>query len=192
MRRLTRSASGGVTVTEPAPTSVTAIAVSHAASSHGPGNGRTYTRTVRTIRVGGVIRRPVEDVFRVLSNPENAPKWSLNALEEKLTSPPPVGVGSTRRAVVKSFGGRTAENQAVCTEFEPNRRIAWQSTSAPFPFHVTVDFMPLDGGTRIDSTWTLQWTGLMRPLGSLLDGYFTSVMRRDVENLARLMEAGEL
>lgn len=80
--------------------------------------GRTAARLARgrpTLalcepRVGGVIKRPVEDVFRVLSNPENAPKWSLNALEEKLTSPPPVGVGSTRRAVVKSFGGRTAEN----------------------------------------------------------------------------------
>lgn len=132
------------------------------------------------------------DVFRVLSNPENAPRWSLNALEEKLTSPPPVGVGSTRRAVVKSFGGRTAENHAVCTEFEPNRRIAWQSTSAPFPFHVTVDFRPVDGSTQIDSTWSWEPTGIMRPLAPLLDRFFKSVLRRDVENLAAVMEAGDL
>jgi uncharacterized protein YndB with AHSA1/START domain len=102
---------------------------------------------MRTIRVGGVIRRPVEDVFRVLSNPENAPKWSPHAIEEKLTSPPPVRVGSTRRAVVKTFGRGTAENHAVCTAFEPNRRIAWQTTSAPFPFQVTVDFVPVESGT---------------------------------------------
>jgi uncharacterized protein YndB with AHSA1/START domain len=147
---------------------------------------------LRTIRVGGVIKRPVEDVFRVLSNPENAPKWSLNALEETLTSPPPVGVGSTRRAVVKSFGGRTAENHAVCTEFEPYRRLAWRSTSAPFPFQVAVAFTPIDGSTQIDSIWTFQLTGVMRPLGPLLDRWFESVMRRDVENLARVMEAGDL
>ena len=99
---------------------------------------------MRTIRVGGVIRRPVEDAFRVLSNPANAPKWSPHAIEEKLTSPPPVQVGSTRRAVVKTFGRGTAENHAVCTAFEPNRRIAWQTTSAPIPFQVTVDFVPVE------------------------------------------------
>jgi uncharacterized protein YndB with AHSA1/START domain len=142
--------------------------------------------------VGGIVNCPVEDVFRVLSNPENAPKWSLNAVEEKLTSPPPVGVGSTRRAAVKSFGGRTTENHAVCTEFEPNRRIAWQSTSAPVPFQVTVDFTPLEGGTRVDSTWTWESKGLLRPLASLLDRRFRSAMQRDVENLATLMEAGDL
>ena len=134
----------------------------------------------------------MEHVFGVLSNPENAPKWSLTTLEEKLTSPPPVGVGTTRRAVVKGFGGRTAENHAVCTAFEPNRRIAWQTTSAPFPFHVSVDFTPVDGGTQIHSTWTLKWTGIMRPMGPLLDRYFIRVLRRDVENLAALMEAGKL
>lgn len=138
------------------------------------------------------MKRPVEDVFRVLSNPENAPKWSLNALEEELTSPPPVGVGSTRRAVVKSFGGRTTENHAVCTEFEPNRRIAWQSTSAVVPFHVTVDFTPLDGSTQVDSIWTWEPKGLLRPLAPLLDRMFESAMGRDVANLAALMEAGDL
>lgn len=128
----------------------------------------------------------------MLGNPENAPKWSLNALDEELTSPPPVGVGSTRRAVVKSFGGRTAVNHAVCTEFEPNRRIAWQTTSAPFPFHVAVDFTPVEGGTQIDSTWTWEPTGIMRPLAAPLERYFKRVLRRDVENLATLMEAGAL
>jgi hypothetical protein len=51
---------------------------------------------LRTMRVGGTLRRPVEEVFGVLSDPENAPKWSPNALEEKLTSPRPVRVGSTQ------------------------------------------------------------------------------------------------
>jgi uncharacterized protein YndB with AHSA1/START domain len=147
---------------------------------------------MRTVRVSGIVKRPVEDVFAVLSNPGNAPKWSLNAVEEVLTSPPPVRVGSTRRAVVKSFGGPTNVNYAVCTAFEPNRTIAWRSTSAIVPFEVTVDFRPVDVGTAIDSTWTFEPKGLLRPLGPLLARMFQSAMRRDVENLARLMEAGEL
>ena len=142
--------------------------------------------------VGGIIRRPVEDVFGVLSDPENAPKWSPHALEEKLTSPRPVRVGSTRRAVVKSFAGRTAENHAVCTAFEPNRRIAWRTTSAPFPFEVTVDFTPVEGGTRIDSIWTWEPKGLMRPVAPLLNLMLRRVMQRDVDNLRVVMESGDL
>jgi uncharacterized protein YndB with AHSA1/START domain len=147
---------------------------------------------VRSIRVGGLVRRPVEDVFGVLSDPENAPKWSPNALEETLTSPRPVRVGSTRRAVVKTLGGRTAENHAVCTAFDLNRRIAWRSTSAPVPFEVTVNFIPHDGGTRVDSIWTWEPKGLLRPAAPLLDLMFRRAMQRDIDGLRRMMEAGDL
>jgi uncharacterized protein YndB with AHSA1/START domain len=147
---------------------------------------------VRTVRVGGPVRRPVEDVFRVLSNPENAPKWSFNAIEEVLTSPPPVRVGSTRRALVKTFGRGTSENHAVCTAFEPNRRIAWKSTSAPVPFQVTVDFLPIDGGTQIDSLWEWEAKGGLRLVAPLVDRMFRRTMEQDVANLAILMEAGKL
>lgn len=147
---------------------------------------------MRTIRVGGTIRRPVEDVFAVLSDPENAPKWSPNALQEELTSPRPVQVGSTRRALVKTLGRGTAENHAVCTAFEPNRRIAWRSISAPVPFEVTVDFTPIDGATRVESVWIWEPKGLFRIVAPLLDRMFVRAMRQDVDGLRRIMEAGEL
>ena len=147
---------------------------------------------MRTMRVGGIIRRSVEDVFGVLSDPENAPKWSHNAFEETLTSPRPVRVGSTRRAVVRTLGGHREENHAVCTVFEPNRRIAWRSTSARVPFEVTVDFTPFDGGTRIDSIWTWEPKGLLRPVAPLLDPMIRRAIQRDVDNLRVLMESGAL
>jgi uncharacterized protein YndB with AHSA1/START domain len=147
---------------------------------------------MRIIRVGGTIRRPVEDVFAVLSDPENAPKWSPNALQEELTSPRPVQVGSTRRAVVRTLGRGRAENHAVCTAFEPNRRIAWRSISAPVPFEVTVDFTPIDGATRVDSVWSWEPTGLLRPVAALLDLMFRRAMQQDVDGLRRMMEAQEL
>ena len=101
---------------------------------------------MKPLRIGGIINRPVADVFAVLSNPENAVKWALSALEEKLTSPPPVRVGSTRRAVVRSFGGnRTTQNEAICTAFEPDRTLAWKSTSGLVPWSVTVDMTPIGG-----------------------------------------------
>ena len=46
-----------------------------------------------------VINRPVEEVFSVLSNLENNPKWSSAFLEVKKTSDGPIAVGTTWRAV---------------------------------------------------------------------------------------------
>lgn len=144
------------------------------------------------IRIGGIINRPVADVFAVLGNPENAPKWALSAIEEKLTSPPPVRVGSTRRAVVRSFGGRTTQNEAICTAFEPDRTLAWKSTSGIVPWSVTVDMTPIGGATRLDSAWTFEFHGPLRLVRPLLELMFRRAMQRDVDNLKVLMEAGRL
>jgi uncharacterized protein YndB with AHSA1/START domain len=46
------------------------------------------------------IRRPVEDVFAVLTDPTETPNWSANAIQGELITHGPHGVGSRRRAVV--------------------------------------------------------------------------------------------
>lgn len=138
-----------------------------------------------------IINRSVTDVFAVLSNVEDTPKWSSNALEEKMTSAGPVGVGSTRRAVVRSFG-RTAENEAEVTEFEPNRRIALQGISGAFPFRVSMDFERVAGGTRVDWTWDLAPRGFLQLAGPLLARVFTWQFRKDLNSLKDMMEAGAL
>jgi uncharacterized protein YndB with AHSA1/START domain len=138
------------------------------------------------------IDRPVDDVFRVLTTPEDTPKWSSNAVEESLTSPGPVGVGSTRRAVVRSFGGRTTTNETVVTEFEPNRRVAMRTISAPVPFTAAWSFASVPGGTRVDWTWSFEFAGLLRLLAPAFGAYFRRSLRKDLDRLKRMMEAGEL
>lgn len=61
-----------------------------------------------------VINRPIGDVFAVLTNVENTGKWFPGDVKEWWTSPPPHGVGSTRRARVK-MGLMSTENDAVAT-----------------------------------------------------------------------------
>jgi len=137
------------------------------------------------------IERSIEDVFAVLSNVEDTPKWSSNALEEKMTSVGPVGVGSTRRAVVRSFG-RTTENEAEVTEFEPNRRIALQGISAALPFRVSMDFERVTAGTRVDWTWELASRGFLKLAGPLLTGVFRRQFHKDLNKLKDMMESGAL
>jgi uncharacterized membrane protein len=137
------------------------------------------------------IKRSIEDVFAVLSNVEDTPKWSSNAVEEKMTSEGPVGVGSTRRAVVRSFG-RTTENEAEVTEFEPNCRIALQGISAALPFRVSMDFERVTAGTRVDWTWEMAPRGFLKLAGPLLTGVFRRQFHKDLNTLKDLMESGAL
>lgn len=145
-------------------------------------------RTELTIR----IRRPVEHVFRVLTTPELTPRWSRNAIEERLTSPGPVGVGSTRLAVVRTFLGRRSTNEAIVTEFEPNRRVAMRTISGPFPFRAAWSMSEKDGTTRVDWVYEFDLPRLLKPLGPLLVGMFRRTLTADLKQLRRMMEAGEL
>jgi uncharacterized protein YndB with AHSA1/START domain len=138
------------------------------------------------------ISRPIDDVFSVLTTPEDTPKWSSSAVEEQLTSPGPVGVGSTRRAVVRSFGGRTTTNETVVTAFEPNRRVAMRTISAPVPFEAAWAFTALPEGTRVDWTWSFEFKGAARLFGPPFAVYFRRSLQGDLARLKRMMEAGEL
>jgi uncharacterized protein YndB with AHSA1/START domain len=138
------------------------------------------------------INRPIDDVFGVLTTPEDTPKWSSSAAEEQLTSPGPVGVGSTRRAVVRSFGGRTTTNETIVTAFEPNRRVAMRTISAPVPFEAAWSFAALPYGTRVDWTWSFEFKGAARLFGPPFAAYFRRSLQGDLARLKRMMEAGEL
>ena len=105
------------------------------------------------------ISRPVRDVFAVLSDVTNVPKWSSNTVSETLLTPGPLREGSRRRAVIKGFAGRTMQNEAVMVEFEQDRRMVVDVVDAPFPARIVIELTPVDGGTRLD------WTGIFSPGG---------------------------
>ena len=88
-----------------------------------------------------VINRPVEEVFSVLSNLENNPKWSSAFLEVKKTSDGPIAVGTTWRAVQKAFG-QGLESEVEVTEYEPNRKWTQVTKSGPISGEVLVTFEP--------------------------------------------------
>ena len=90
--------------------------------------------------VSVAIKRPVEDVFAVLSDPTNTPKWNSTLLSAKKTSDGPTGVGTTVQSTGKMFG-RQLKTEFTVTEFEVNRRYAVTSTK-PFPLPMTLALEP--------------------------------------------------
>lgn len=138
-----------------------------------------------------IIDRPIEAVFGVLTNVENTGKWFPGDVAEWWTSPPPHGVGSTRRARVK-MGLMTTENDAVATVFEPPHRAGMKGTSKNAPFDAMLTFEPVDGGTLVDSSIELLLRGPARLFGGMFTRWYQKSWDRGLVNLKRMMESGEL
>ncbi|MDP9467652.1 MAG: SRPBCC family protein [Chloroflexota bacterium] len=138
-----------------------------------------------------VINRPIEDVFAVLTNVENTGKWFPGNVKEWWTSPPPHGVGSTRRARVK-MGQMTTENDAVTTVYEPPHRAGMKGTSKNAPFDAMLTFEPVDGGTRVESNIELSMSGPAKLFGGMFTRWYGKSWDHGLVNLKRMMESGEL
>lgn len=141
--------------------------------------------------VSTTIKRPVEDVFAVISNPEDSPKWSSTSLEAKQTSPGPIGVGTTARFVGK-FLGRRIESESVVTEFEPNRKYTWENKTGPFPFKGSVTLEQIEGGTRVNAAAEIEPGGFFKLAEPLLMSMARRQFQSDLDNLKDLMEANAL
>lgn len=137
------------------------------------------------------IRRSIDDVFAVLTDVEQTGKWFPGNVEEHWTSPPPHGVGSTRRAVVTMFGRRSG-NDAVTTEYDPPHRAAMRGTSPNAPFDATLVFAPDGDGTRVEVTTEFHMRGWTRVFGPLVATGYGWAWARGLRKLKRLMESGVL
>ena len=77
------------------------------------------------------IRRPLNEVFDYVANPENLPEWSSLAIEVK-NAPEPLNEGDTFTTVGK-FLGRRFETPFERASYEPNRRYTDRAAGAPIP-----------------------------------------------------------
>jgi carbon monoxide dehydrogenase subunit G len=143
------------------------------------------------VRSSIVINRPIEDVFAVLTNVENTGKWFPGDVKEWWTSPPPHGVGSTRRARVM-MGLMTTENDAVATVYEPPNRAVMKGTSKNAPFEADLRFAAVEGGTRVDATIEMFLRGPAKLFGPMFIRWYDKNWNQGMFNLKRMMESGEL
>jgi len=138
-----------------------------------------------------VINRPLEEVFAVLSNIENNPKWSSAFLEAKKTSAGPIGVGTTWRVVQKALGQRI-EGEAEVTEYEPNRKCALKSRSGPIPAKIRQTFEPVEGSTRVSVVFEAEPGGFFKLAEPLVMSMLKRTLETDFANVKDLMEAHAL
>lgn len=98
------------------------------------------------------INVPVDKVFTFVTQCENRPKWCQGTLESRRTSSGAVGIGATFHEVFEIVLGRKGEVDYTVTEYEPDKRLAFVSTSGPLQIKDTLTFETSKGGTRITQT----------------------------------------
>jgi uncharacterized protein YndB with AHSA1/START domain len=137
------------------------------------------------------IRRPIEDVFAVLTDVEKTEIWFPWDVQERWTSPPPHGLGSTRHAVVQ-MRGRRSENDATVTEYDPPFRAAMRGTSPNAPFLAALAFSRDGETTLVEVTTQFLLQGASRIAGPFFAAWYGRAWAQGLETLKRLMESGEL
>jgi uncharacterized membrane protein len=143
---------------------------------------------VAKIEASVQINRPIEEVFAFAGNIENNPQWQSGVLEAEVTSEGPIAVGTTYRYVTRLLG-RQIETDGEITEYEPNRRYSFKSTSGPFPIGGRLTCEAADGGTKVTLVVAADIGGFFKMAEPLVVRMVKRQYETDVSNLKSLLEA---
>jgi uncharacterized membrane protein len=135
------------------------------------------------------INRPIAEVSAFVAEPKNWLKWESGLVVSEQTSDGPVGVGTTGHRV-NQFMGRRIETTWEVTEYAPDVRAAFKSTSGDMSYTGSMQFDAVDGGTRFTYSIDGQLSGffwrLLEPLVGMMG---QRQFRSDLNRLKELLEA---
>jgi len=136
-----------------------------------------------------VINRPVSDVFLFVSNFENLPQWESNFQKVKLLSATPTDVGTTYQCQLK-LPGQTASSKFEITEFEVNKKIAFEAEPAgPAKPNGSFRFETVPGGTKVTLLPRPEFRGFFKLLEPMMAGYVRKQNQAHLSTLKRILEA---
>jgi uncharacterized protein YndB with AHSA1/START domain len=140
-----------------------------------------------TKRVSVLIARPIQDVFEFIEDARNRPQWDDSVDSEKLTSPEPIGVGTTVRTTLRSMGREYVYTWEV-TEHERPTRMTIESTTGPFPTVLAYELGERDGMTAVDFAVTGRPSGPLRLLQPMIARNTQKNLDRGFARLKQVLE----
>jgi carbon monoxide dehydrogenase subunit G len=146
--------------------------------------GLVFTRSVAV-----QISRPPDEVFAFVADARNRPLWDESVDTEELTSPEPIGVGSTVRTGLRSMGRDYVLTWEV-VEHDPPSRQTIESTSGPFATTLAYRLSAQDGGTLVEFSVTGRPTRMLRLLQPLIARNTQKNLDRGFPRLKQVLETG--
>lgn len=135
------------------------------------------------------IEHPAEGVFAFIAEPTNRPRWDETVVAEELTSPPPIGVGSTLRSQLRAMG-REVEFRWRVTAFEPPRTMSFVSTEGPLETSLVLELAASDAHTRLTATIEASPAGMMRLLEPVIGEAVRNNLATGLERMKAILESG--
>jgi len=140
---------------------------------------------------GGLVNRPIEEVFAFITDPFNSPRRGGGTLSLRLTPPGPLAVGSTVRLRFEVFGLETQFGFTI-TEWNPPYAVTGSiidEGSARSGF-IRTTLESTAAGTRLVTRIEVKLRGIWRLLGPMTGPYMRRQSRRRMKNLEGLLESG--
>ena len=137
-----------------------------------------------------MINRPVEEVFAYMDEISKEKEWQPYLKEwEQTPDPQRNGVGTVRR-YVNQYMGRRFTNVYVITEYEPNRKVMYESTpEAAVQAEGGQLWERVEGGTKVTFVFRPElgnfWSFIPKPIVRRI------YMRTLTNNMARLKKVLE-
>src|SRR6266581_3270160 len=94
------------------------------------------------------IHRPPRDVFAVVGNLENDPKWQATVISASKITPRPIAEGARFRHIVNIMGRRTVVDMEFVHHLAGERYVL-NCSAGMLEFNTEVRFEPIAEGTRL-------------------------------------------
>ncbi|MBI4338548.1 MAG: SRPBCC family protein [Chloroflexi bacterium] len=137
------------------------------------------------------INAPVHHVFEFLADPRNFPKWQTGAVQSTITSPGPIGAGTTFDEVVKIMGWKVRTSCEI-TQYEPDRKMCFKATSRPMAYAGQFTLEGAGNGTRLSGFFAGQLRGIWRLAEPIFGGEIKKESAAEMAKIKEIIEAGAL
>lgn len=136
-----------------------------------------------------MIDRPVQDVWDFFTDLSNSPQWTRSGSELRVTSPGPLGIGTTIASVRTIFGREIKSQRIIVTGFEPPNRLSIEA-HVPLLGRATnnLEFRSMGVGTSLSREGDLSLGRAEPVLGPMLARLISSQWNAELANVKRLVE----
>ena len=135
------------------------------------------------------IDAPVEEVFDLVADERNEPRYNPRIVNAEKLSEGPIGRGSRFVAQPKGMGSKGKMTLEV-VEYERPHRLHSIIRSSYMEVEGTLTFGEADGGTRLRWVWDMGLVGPMKLMSPVLALIGPRWERRNWEGLKQYIESG--
>ena len=136
-----------------------------------------------------IINRPLDDVWAVISDPTQMPKWRKVLKKVEMLTDEPYGLGSRGRDTERMMGRDQVTTWEV-TEYEEKKRISLRAIEGPFPFEGSMTVAEAEGGTSFSFNAKFGFKGIFVLLGPFMRPWIKGQIKGDLNGLKTLVESG--